>query len=185
MLKGAFSQSPGSDQELMPFVTQDVREMAWAEESSDACSGTSVSRSGDGGLSEQGFFEGRGGSARWHAWASFGAAVRAGKATAASPQGLSSPSGARGSGGTGGEREGREREKKRRVYKPRSSRHPAPILPAFGGVSSPPPAWKEAGSSLQDRNLPLVQLINFVMYENQRGKHSAPRSQLEEVQDYV
>lgn len=71
MVKGAFSQSPGSDQELMPFVTQDVREMAWAEESSEACSGTSVSRSGDGGLSKQGFLDVRGGSARWHAWFSF------------------------------------------------------------------------------------------------------------------
>lgn len=132
MLKGAFSQSPGSDQELMPFVTQDVREMAWAEESSDACSGTSVSLSGDGGLSEQGFFEGRGGSARWHAWASFGAAVRAGKATAASPHGLSSPSGARGSGGTGGEREGRERGKKGEFTNLAAPVTPLPFSPVLG-----------------------------------------------------
>lgn len=81
-------------------------------------------------------------------------------------------------------REGRER-KKGEFTNLAAPVTPLPFLPAFGGVSSPPPAWKEAGSSLQDRNLPLVQLINFVMYENQRGKHSAPRSQLEEVQDYV
>lgn len=113
MLKGAFSQSPGRDQELMPFVTQDVREMACAEESSEVCSGTSVSLSGDGGLNEQGFFAGRGGSTRWHAWVSFGAAVRAGKASVVSAAlyGLSSPSEVRGSGAVGGE-EGRRKEEK-------------------------------------------------------------------------
>lgn len=91
MVKGAFSQSPGSDQELMPLVTQDVREMAWAEESSEACSGTSVRRSGDGGLSRQGFLAV---TARWHAGLSLGAALSAGNGTAASAalQGLSSPS---------------------------------------------------------------------------------------------
>lgn len=135
MLKGAFSQSPGRDQELMPFVTQDVREMACAEESSEVCSGTSVSRSGDGGLNEQGFFAGRAGSTRWHAWVSFGAAVRAGKASVVSAilYGLSSPSEVRSSGAVGGE-EGR----KRRVY--RSCSPVTVVLPlSLGSGGTCPP----------------------------------------------
>lgn len=134
MVKGAFSQSPGSDQELMPFVTQDVREMAWAEESSEACSGTSVSLRGDGGLSKQGFFEVRGGSARWHGWFSFGAVVKAENVTAASAavQGLSSPSRACDSGEGVKDKGGRKERRRERVYNPCSSaraRHPAPLLP--------------------------------------------------------
>lgn len=157
MLKGAFSQSPGSDQELMPFVTQDVREMAWAEESSDACSGTSVSRSGDGGLSEQGFFEGRGGSTRWHAWGSFGAAVRAGKATAASPHGLSSPSGARGSGGTGGE--GGKGERKKESLQTSQFLSPRSHSPWFWGRLFPT-ACLEGGRLLPARSQSSTRAAN-------------------------
>lgn len=97
MLNGAFSQSPGRDQVLMPLETHDVSEMACTEEeSSEMWSVTSASLRGEGGFSQQDFFEAGACWARLPPWLSFRAPGNDsggdGTAASASCEAFSSPS---------------------------------------------------------------------------------------------